>query len=252
MKLFSINLCVMVISVGLILYIDDAQQQYHEASETYPRIGYSADVEGTWQYKGSSGLECKRSVIGHIYHNSAGDIKLELFIIDPSNKEKISSVYKLFTALDGSSEYWTDNSTTIMKVHMKIDEMGFFENATVPVEILQGKMRRINDLQASGQEAASHSESIGTQTIGNVKALGTRTTALIPKNIIGNSVPFVTTTEEWKSSDLGLIVKRAWTDPIFGNMAITVSNVHYAEPDSKLFMLPSTLKERSVQLPALR
>jgi hypothetical protein len=88
-------------------------------------------------------------------------------------------------------------------------------------------------------------ESLGTQAINGVNAVGTRITRTIPAGQIGNDKPIQVVFERWYSPDLQIVVKSTRSDPRFGTTTYALTNVQRAEPAAALFTVPSdyTVKE---------
>jgi hypothetical protein len=82
-------------------------------------------------------------------------------------------------------------------------------------------------------------EDLGMQTIAGVSAQGTCVTHTIPRGQIGNDNPIQVVVERWYSPDLQIVVQSTRTDPRFGTTKYTVTILNTAEPDAKLFKVPS-------------
>ena len=95
-----------------------------------------------------------------------------------------------------------------------------------------------------GDPAESKTESLGTQTIGGVFAVGTRTTRTIPAGEIGNERPLEITSEVWTSPDLQMVVMSKRNDPRIGETVYRLTNIQRAEPDPSLFQIPSGFTTR--------
>ncbi len=85
-------------------------------------------------------------------------------------------------------------------------------------------------------------DQLGTKTISGLQATGTRMTRTIPAGEIGNTNPIEVVTERWYSSDLQLPLLMKHSDPMMGNMTVSLVNVTRAEPDASLFQVPSDYK----------
>ena len=68
---------------------------------------------------------------------------------------------------------------------------------------------------------------------------------------IGNEQPIVTTSEQWFSPDLGILVLTKHNDPRLGETIYRLANVSRNEPDRSLFQVPSdyTVKEPVTRRP---
>ena len=99
-------------------------------------------------------------------------------------------------------------------------------------------------------------EKLPARTIEGVMAEGTRVTRTIPAGAIGNDQPIVTTTEEWVSRDLGVLVLTRASDPRAGEHTYRLLNIVRAEPGASWFEIPPdyTVKESGVKrlAPAVR
>lgn len=95
-----------------------------------------------------------------------------------------------------------------------------------------------------GDPAESKTESLGTQTIEGVMAVGTRTTRTIPAGEIGNERPLEITSEVWTSPDLQMVVLSKRNDPRIGETVYRLTNIQRSEPDPSLFQIPNGFTTR--------
>jgi hypothetical protein len=82
------------------------------------------------------------------------------------------------------------------------------------------------------------SESLGTRTVEGVSAEGTRAKDTIPAGAIGNDKDLVSMRETWYSSDLKIVVSSLRSDPRFGEVHYSLTNIQLKEPDPALFQVP--------------
>jgi hypothetical protein len=75
-------------------------------------------------------------------------------------------------------------------------------------------------------------------TIDGLAVEGRKTSETIPAGQIGNEQPIVITSEEWRSTDLKVLVLTKHNDPRTGESIYRLTNVVRAEPDPSLFMVP--------------
>jgi len=89
-------------------------------------------------------------------------------------------------------------------------------------------------------------EQLGWKLIEGVQAEGTRTTITIPAGQIGNDRPIEIVDEQWRSSDLQVIVYSRHNDPRMGETVYSLVNVSRADPAASLFQVPPdyTLQEK--------
>ena len=90
----------------------------------------------------------------------------------------------------------------------------------------------VSDVQTS-------TEALGQQTIEGVVAEGKRTTTTIPAGAIGNQRAITTTTEEWFSSEMQVVVLSTTKDPRMGETTYRLTNIRRQEPPTTLFTLPA-------------
>lgn len=90
------------------------------------------------------------------------------------------------------------------------------------------------------QGAASRptEESLGTRQFESVKAIGRKTTTIIPTGQIGNDRPIEITDERWESPELKMLVYSRNSDPRTGVVEYRLTNINRAEPPAELFMVP--------------
>jgi hypothetical protein len=82
-------------------------------------------------------------------------------------------------------------------------------------------------------------ESLGTDTVDELNAVGTRETLTINAGAIGNNQPVVTTREFWYSSDLEINLSVTRKDPREGTQVIQLVDLSRSEPDPSLFQVPA-------------
>lgn len=96
------------------------------------------------------------------------------------------------------------------------------------------------------QRTEQHTEKLGTQTIAGVLAEGTRTTTTYPIGSFGNDKPIESVEETWISTDLHILVRGVSIDPRSGTHTTEVISLDRAEPDPKLFQVPSDYEIRDI------
>ena len=94
----------------------------------------------------------------------------------------------------------------------------------------------------SEPKTATSAETLGTQMIEGVQAVGKRVTETIPAGRIGNEKPIEVVNETWYSQDLQTVVMSKHSDPRSGDVVYTLTNVNRAEPDAALFAVPQDYK----------
>jgi hypothetical protein len=89
--------------------------------------------------------------------------------------------------------------------------------------------------------------SLGERTIDGLKTTGSRLEIVIPAGEVGNELPITTTTEQWFSPELGVVISSTHQDPMSGNTTYRLTQISRAEPDAKLFTVPADYKRQPVE-----
>ncbi len=87
------------------------------------------------------------------------------------------------------------------------------------------------------------------KTIEGVAVEGRKTTSVIPAGQIGNEQPITIVSEEWRSTELDILVQTKHSDPRMGESSYRLFGIIRAEPDPSLFMVPPdyTVKETGIR-----
>lgn len=101
------------------------------------------------------------------------------------------------------------------------------------------------------QNENATTEDLGEQMVEGVMAKGTRTTTVVPAGAIGNEQPITTTSEQWFSTELQMLVLTKHSDPRVGETTYRLTNISRTEPDKTLFQVPPdyTLREMTFRRP---
>jgi len=82
-------------------------------------------------------------------------------------------------------------------------------------------------------------ESLGSQTIGSLTAVGTRETRTTAAGAGGNSELMISHTDFWYSPDLQMYLSVVRTNPQMGQLTFTVTDLVRGEPNHSWFTVPS-------------
>jgi hypothetical protein len=82
-------------------------------------------------------------------------------------------------------------------------------------------------------------EQLGTRQFDGVKAVGRKTTSVIPIGEIGNDRPIEITDERWESTELRMLVYSRTSDPRTGVVEYRLTNINRSEPPADLFTIPA-------------
>lgn len=92
-------------------------------------------------------------------------------------------------------------------------------------------------------------EILGARQFEGVRALGRKTTRVIPTGQIGNNRPIEITDERWESPELRMLLYSRNSDPRTGVVEYRLSNINRAEPPADLFVIPSDYTMNQPPLP---
>jgi hypothetical protein len=82
-------------------------------------------------------------------------------------------------------------------------------------------------------------DSLGTQRIAGVEAVGRRTTVTVLVGQLGNDRPMQIVDERWESPQLKMVVYSRHSDPRTGVIDYRVTNIRRTEPPPDLFVIPA-------------
>ena len=95
-------------------------------------------------------------------------------------------------------------------------------------------------------------EQLGTRQFDGVKAMGRKSTSVIPAGDIGNDRPIEITDERWESPELRMLVYSRTSDPRTGVVEYRLTNINRAEPPADLFTIPADYTVVEPQEPGAR
>jgi hypothetical protein len=108
---------------------------------------------------------------------------------------------------------------------------------------------RVNVRRGDVAPEERRDEALDARTIEGVTAEGRRTTTIIPAGAIGNDLPIVSTSEQWTSPDLQVLVLSDRKDPRSGDSTYRLLNIRKGDPDPSLFQVPPdyTVRETGIR-----
>lgn len=107
---------------------------------------------------------------------------------------------------------------------------------TLNTILIDGRTGRAALVGAAG---TSSEEMLGARQFEGVRALGRRTTRVIPTGQIGNDRPIEITDERWESPELRMLLYSRNSDPRTGVVEYRLTNINRSEPPADLFMIPN-------------
>ena len=84
-------------------------------------------------------------------------------------------------------------------------------------------------------------QTLGARQFETVRALGRKTTSVIPTGQIGNDRPIEVTDERGESPELRMLIYSVTPDPRTGVVVYRLTNINRAEPPADLFTIPLRL-----------
>jgi hypothetical protein len=85
---------------------------------------------------------------------------------------------------------------------------------------------------------ATSEEILGARQFEGVRALGRKTTRVIPTGQIGNDRPIEVTDERWESPELRMLIYSRNSDPRTGVVEYRLTNINRSDPPAELFTIP--------------
>jgi hypothetical protein len=101
-----------------------------------------------------------------------------------------------------------------------------------------GRPRAVQERTPQGPSNTTKEE-LGQRMVEGVMADGTRTTTVIPAGAVGNDREIRVVSEQWLSSELGLLIATKHSDPRSGETTYRLMNIVRAEQDRSLFEVPA-------------
>jgi hypothetical protein len=131
---------------------------------------------------------------------------------------------------------------TVAEEEAKLNMSREVERVVNQVNQLSLSLNQVTSRQMSAApipaDVRATEEQLGTRQIEGVRAIGRRTTAIIPINRVGNDQPITITDERWESPELRLVVYSRFSDPRTGVIEYRLTGINRTEPRADLFTVP--------------
>jgi hypothetical protein len=241
-------------------------------ARTLKGLPYSAEIVNDHAQVFSDGNRILQHSTGRVYRDTEGRVRREedrasgnpsisivdpvagvSYSLDPENhvawktaaQTGVAIMSNLYNGLDGTkiqAEMKRIEGLAIERKNYATAKQGA-ETMTIETSGGAVSIRRSN-----GGEQRSE-ETLASRMIGGVRADGHRTTTTIPAGAIGNEWPITTTSEEWTSPELQLLVLTDRKDPRNGDATYRLEHIVREEPAPSLFQVPSdyTVKETGIR-----
>jgi hypothetical protein len=178
----------------------------------------------------ANGNQITRQVQTKVYRDKDGRVRTER-TFTPHGSTTAQTSVAIFDPVGGNFYSLNPSNNTAMKRPLPTQN---FSHAGGP----RGGPRAERGTPDNSKQVAT--ESLGTQPINGIAATGTRYTETIPAGAIGNAQPIQVVREVWVSNDLKVPVLIKSSDPRFGTSIMQLTNIVQSDPDSSLFVVPST------------
>lgn len=153
-----------------------------------------------------------------------GEVVIEVYVLDPV-------AHTLTTWKTGPG---TENVATVTRLPETL-----MEPRPQPVRVSPAEARRPQPIITS--------EELPGEIIDNLPMTVTKVTTIVPAGRSGNDAPITKTHQIWTSPDLKLTFRERWTDPRAAPRTVELAKFSRAEPDPKLFRVPSDYQVKDVK-----
>ena len=202
---------------------------------------YSAEVINQSIQTLSDGNRIVRTTTSRVYRDSEGRVRREedrpsgspgITITDP-----VAGLSWMLNVDDRSAR----QSPAAVRIYSALlnQDQEKLERLTV---LLNGQPQWVTAapaLTARRGAAGEPEERLSPRVIEGVRVEGTRRTSTIAAGAIGNERAIVTTTEEWTSPELKVLVLSEHSDPRTGTSTYKLVNLKRTEPAASLFQIPA-------------
>jgi hypothetical protein len=195
---------------------------------------FSAQAMTTFTGVRADGTRFQRSTPAVYYRDGVGRVRVELTIEGTGPRISVQP------EPDSGLVYWLDGRTRTARRILRGLEPGAFGNGRffhLPIAFNKS-LSVIRFLGVDGLLTDAAEESLGTRRIAGIEALGRRVAMTVPVGYLGNARPVEIVDERWESPELHLLVESSYSDPRFGLVEYSVSNIRRTEPSPDLFAIP--------------
>jgi hypothetical protein len=203
---------------------------------------FSADATTTVTQVLGDGTRIEQTTNARFYRDRAGRVRREQTILGLRALNAGGGDMQTIT-IDpdpGDGTAYTLDPTTrtarrVPRISMPLGGNMMFRTTSNTIRI----ERRAGGPAIVGAVAGTPSEEIlGARQFEGVRALGRKTTSIIPTGQIGNDRPIEITDERWESPELRMLIYSRNSDPRTGIVEYRLTNINRSEPPTDLFMIP--------------
>jgi hypothetical protein len=202
------------------------------AGPVVPDAPFSADATTTVTQVLSDGTRIEQATTARFYRDRAGRVRREQTILGLGGLAG-GNMQTITIAPDpANGTAFTLDPMTRMAIPLAGN---FTYQTTASTVIVQG--RTGGPLGGAGGSSPTE-EILGARQFESVRALGRKTTSVIPTGQIGNDRPIEITDERWESPELRMLIYSRNSDPRTGVVEYRLTNINRAEPPADLFTIP--------------
>jgi hypothetical protein len=205
---------------------------------------FSADAATTVTQTLGDGTRIEQSTTARFYRDRAGRVRREQTILGLGNLNRGDGAQTITILTDPATRaaYTLDPTARTARRTPPVGwTMAFGTNVTaayVAGATVVLPAGRTGGARSGGANQPTE-ESLGTRQIEGLKAVGRKTTAIIPAGQIGNDRPIEITDERWESPELRMLIFSRSSDPRTGVVEYRLTNISRTEPPPDLFVVPS-------------
>ena len=223
------------------------------AGPVVPDAPFSADATTTVTQMLGDGTRIEQTTTARFYRDRAGRVRREQTILGLGGLNAGGNMQTITIAPDptNGTAFTLDPTTRTARRVPRIaiplaGNMVFRTNGGNVV--VQGRTGG-SSLLTGGAASNPSEEILGARQFETVRALGRKTTSVIPTGQIGNDRPIEITDERWESPELRMLIYSRNSDPRTGVVEYRLTNINRAEPPADLFTIPSDYTINQPPLP---
>ena len=222
------------------------------AGPVVPDAPFSADATTTVTQTLGDGTRIEQTTTARFYRDRAGRVRREQTILGLGGLNAGGNMQTITIAPDPTNgtaftlDPMTRTARRVPRIAVPLTANMVFQTNGGNV-FVRG---RTGGPPLGGAAGSSPTEEmLGARQFETVRALGRKTTSLIPTGQIGNDRPIEITDERWESPELRMLIYSRNSDPRTGVVEYRLTNINRAEPPADLITIPSDYTVNQPPLP---
>ena len=223
------------------------------AGPVVPDAPFSADATTTVTQMLGDGTRIEQTTTARFYRDRAGRVRREQTILGLGGLNAGGNMQTITIAPDPTNgtaftlDPMTRTARRVPRIAIPLAGNMVFRTNGGNV-VVQGRTGG-SSLLTGGAASNPSEEILGARQFETVRALGRKTTSVIPTGQIGNDRPIEITDERWESPELRMLIYSRNSDPRTGVVEYRLTNINRAEPPADLFTIPSDYTVNQPPLP---